>query len=52
MYVKYLMAAMLGIFAVTMTIQFAGYFLEGVADYYAVPGKQKRESESDAASHS
>ncbi len=46
MYVKYLMAAMLGIFAVTMTIQFAGYFLEGVADFYGEPGKRRPESEA------
>jgi TRAP-type mannitol/chloroaromatic compound transport system permease small subunit len=40
MYIKYLMAAMLGIFAITMTIQFAGYFLEGIADYCSIPGKR------------
>ena len=45
---KYLMAAMLGIFAVTMTIQFAGYFLKGVADFYGVPDKRQQEADSIA----
>ncbi len=49
MFVKYLMAAMLAIFAITMALQFAGYFLQGVADYYELPGERKSESES--ASH-
>lgn len=45
MYVKYWMAGFLGIFAITMLIQFVGYFLEGVADYRGDPGKRKLESE-------
>ena len=45
MYVKYLMAAFLAIFAVSMMIQFAGYFLEGVADYRGDPDKRKLDSE-------
>ncbi len=45
MYVKYWMAGFLGIFAVTMLIQFAGYFLEGVADYRGDPGKRVLDSE-------
>jgi len=44
MYVKYLMAAFLAIFAVTMMIQFAAYFLESVADVRGDPGKRKLES--------
>lgn len=40
MYVKYWMAGFLAIFAVTMLIQFVGYFLEGVADYRGDPGKR------------
>ena len=44
MYIKYLMAAFLGIFAVTMMIQFAAYFLESIADYRGDPGKRKVES--------
>ena len=47
MYVKYLMAGFLAIFAISMMIQFAGYFLEGIADYRGDPGK--RELESDPA---
>lgn len=38
MYVKYLMAGFLGIFAVTMTVQFAGYLLESLADHRGDPG--------------
>lgn len=40
MYVKYWMAGFLGIFAITMQIQFAGYFLEGIADWRGEPGKR------------
>lgn len=45
MYVKYWMAGFLGIFAITMMLQFSGYFLEGVADYRGDPNKRKLESE-------
>ncbi|MCM2563572.1 TRAP transporter small permease subunit [Lutimaribacter sp. EGI FJ00015] len=38
MFVKYQMAAFLGIFAVTMLIQFVSYLLEAVADYRDEPG--------------
>ena len=41
MYVKYLMASFLGVFAFTMAIQFAAYLLEGIADYRQDPGKQQ-----------
>lgn len=41
MYIKYLMAAFLAVFAVTMMIQFAAYFLESIADYRGDPGKRK-----------
>jgi len=41
MYVKYLMAGFLGVFAVTMAVQFVSYFLESVADYRDEPGKRK-----------
>ncbi|MCB1740367.1 MAG: TRAP transporter small permease subunit [Gammaproteobacteria bacterium] len=40
MYVKYLMAAQLAVFAVSMSVQFAGYFLTGIADYRGDPGGQ------------
>ncbi len=41
LYVKYLMAAFLGIFAVSMMIQFVSYLLDAVADYRGDPGKRK-----------
>ncbi len=44
MYIKYLMAAFLGIYAISMAIQFAGYVLEGVADYRRDPGKRQLET--------
>ena len=50
MYVKYLMAGMLGIFAVTMTIQFAGYFLQGMADYFSIPGRSQPDESSSQPS--
>jgi TRAP-type mannitol/chloroaromatic compound transport system permease small subunit len=49
MYIKYLMAAFLAIFAVSMAIQFTGYFLEGVADYRGDRGKRKLDSDIAAA---
>jgi TRAP-type mannitol/chloroaromatic compound transport system permease small subunit len=45
MYVKYLLAGYLAIFAITMAIQFAAYLLEGVADFRGDPGKRKRASD-------
>ncbi len=44
MYVKYLMASFLAIFAISMMVQFAGYMLEAYADYRGDPGKRKLES--------
>lgn len=41
MYIKYQMAAFLGIFAATMLIQFVSYFLESVADWRGEPGKRE-----------
>ncbi len=41
MYVKYLLAAYLAVFAVTMMIQFSAYMLEGYADYRGDPGKRR-----------
>jgi len=46
MYIKYLMAAFLAVFAVTMMIQFSAYFLESVANYRGDPGKHKTEHAS------
>ena len=33
-----MLSAPSAVFAVTMTIQFAGYFLKGIADYRGDPG--------------
>ncbi len=41
MYVKYQMAAFLGIFAATMLIQFVAFFFEAVADFRGEPGKRQ-----------
>ncbi|SET37336.1 TRAP transporter small permease subunit [Oceanicella actignis] len=38
MYVKYLMAGYLGVFAITMLIQFTAYFFDAVADWRGEPG--------------
>ncbi len=45
MYVKYLLAGYLAIFAITMAIQFAAYLLEGVADYRGDPGKKAHKTD-------
>ena len=45
MYIKYLMAGFLAVFAVSMAIQFTAYFLEGIADYRGDSGKRKVETE-------
>lgn len=39
MYVKYMMAAFLGVFAISMMIQFVSYFMVAVADYRGESGK-------------
>jgi len=39
MYVKYMMAGFLGVFAISMMIQFIAYLLDAVADYREDPGK-------------
>lgn len=44
MYVKYMMAGFLGVFAISMMIQFASYFLAAIADYRGDPGKRLPES--------
>lgn len=41
MFVKYQMAGFLGLFAITMLIQFVSYFFEAVADYRSEPGKRE-----------
>ncbi|MGI9373827.1 MAG: TRAP transporter small permease subunit [Hyphomicrobiales bacterium] len=47
MYVKYLMAGFLAVFAVSMMIQFAAYILEGAADKRGDPGA--RDVDADVA---
>lgn len=44
MYVKYWMAGFLAIFAITMLVQFSGYFLESIADVRGDPGKRQLET--------
>ncbi len=44
MYVKYWMAGFLAIYAITMLLQFSGYFLESIADYLGEPGKRQLET--------
>ena len=41
MYVKYLMAGYLGLFAITMLIQFVAYLLESVADLHGEPASRQ-----------
>lgn len=43
MFIKYQMAAFLGVFAVTMLIQFISYFFEAMADYRNQPGHREPE---------
>ncbi|MCI5039077.1 MAG: TRAP transporter small permease subunit [Donghicola eburneus] len=44
MFIKYQMAAFLGIFAITMLIQFISYFFEAVADKRGEPGHREHEA--------
>ncbi|MDF1721200.1 MAG: TRAP transporter small permease subunit [Minwuia sp.] len=41
MFIKYQMAAFIGIFAITMLIQFVSYFFEAVADIRDEPGRRE-----------
>jgi TRAP-type mannitol/chloroaromatic compound transport system permease small subunit len=41
MYVKYLMAGFLAIYAVSMMIQFTSYLLESIADFFNEPGARQ-----------
>ena len=45
MYIKYLMASFLSIFAITMMVQFASSLLESAADYRGDPGAREIQSE-------
>ncbi len=44
MYVKYLMAGFLGVFAVSMAIQFVSFFLEATADKRGESGKREHDA--------
>ncbi len=44
MYVKYLMAGFLGVFAITMMIQFAAYLMDSIADFREEPGHRDTEA--------
>ncbi len=48
MYVKYMMAAFLGIFAISMMVQFTSYLLSAIADWRGDPGHVDHESASIA----
>ena len=43
LYVKYQMAAFLGLFAISMMIQFCSYLLESVADWRKDPGGREHD---------
>ncbi len=45
LYIKYLMAALLGMFALTMHVQFASYMLDALADWRAEPGGRRPSAE-------
>lgn len=45
MYIKYLMAGLLGVFAIAMMVQFASYLLESLADYRSDPGGREPPAE-------
>lgn len=46
MYVKYLMAAFLGIYVVSMMVQFSSYMLESIADIRGEPGERSALAET------
>lgn len=43
MFIKYQMAVFIGVFAITMLIQFISYYFEAVADYRNQPGHREHE---------
>ena len=51
MYVKYLMAGFLGVFGVSMMIQFCAYLLESVADYRGDPGSRLHAHDEELPVH-
>ncbi len=48
MFIKYQLALFLGIFGISMTVQFVSYLLESVADYRGDPGKRRVSQETAA----
>ena len=46
MFIKYHLAMFLGVFGITMLIQFISYFFESLADYYGEDGKRVIENQS------
>ncbi len=48
MYVKYMMAGFLGIFAISMMIQFVSYFMAAIADYRGDPGHVDHDGSAEA----
>ena len=42
MFIKYHLAMFLGVFGITMLIQFISYFFESLADYYGEKGKRNQ----------
>ncbi len=51
MYTKYMMAGFLVVFALSMTIQFAGYFLDAVADLRGDPGHKEAHGDLGIVPH-
>ena len=51
MYVKYLMAGFLGVFAVSMMVQFCAYLLESVADWRGDPGSRLHAHDDELPGH-
>lgn len=48
MYVKYMMAGFLGVFAISMMIQFVSYFMAAIADYRGDPGHIDHDDSAEA----
>lgn len=51
LYVKYLMAGFLGVFAVSMIVQFCAYLLESVADWRGDPGSKLHAHDDELPVH-
>lgn len=51
MYVKYLMAGFLGVFAVSMMVQFCAQLMEGVADWRGDPGSRLHDNDDELPGH-